>query len=149
MKQTHSNPQLMATRRTHAELVGRRGELMAELFLQDLEPASIARAPQDFGYDYLVGFPNSKGGINTFGVVVKATERPVASSFLIDRQTYDRLAHSAPPGLLFVADVKHNRLFCAWPPYPYHKGEEGKYIRIPLTEIDVKTKKNLHKQLVA
>src|SRR5205809_1214564 len=94
----------------HAELVTRRGELMAELFLQEFGPASIARPPHDFGYDFLVVFKNSKGGINTFGVDVKVTERPVPSPFLIDRRTYDRLAHSTIPRLLLVADVTQNRL---------------------------------------
>src|SRR5438045_3430855 len=97
---------------SHPELLGRRGELMAELFLESLDPVSVARPPQDFGYDLLVAFKNSKGGINTFGVEVKATQRPVPSRFVIDKRTYDRLAHSTIRGLLLVADVTHNKPLC-------------------------------------
>ena len=139
MKQTHS----------HVELVARRGELMAELFLQDLKPASIARPPENFGYDFLVSFTNPKGGINTFGVEVKATEQPVPFPFPVDRRTYDRLAHSTIKGLLLVADVKHNRLYSAWPPRVDTRNSASGSINIPLTEIDDKTRTVLHKRLIA
>lgn len=122
---------------------------MAELFLQDLEPASVARPPRDFGYDLLVVFKNSKGGINTFGVQVKATERPVPSRLVIDRRTYDRLAHSTIPGLLLVADVKQNALFFGWPPRVDTRRGESRSVSIPLTQIDSKTKAELHEKLVA
>lgn len=82
---------------SQAELVARRGELMAELLLQDLEPASLARPPNDFGYDFLVRFINRRGGTNIIGVEVKATERLGTSLFAIDRRTYDLLAHSSIP----------------------------------------------------
>lgn len=139
MKQTHSN----------AELVARRGELMAELFLQGLKPTSLARPPDDFGYDFLVGFVNRKGGINTVGVEVKATERLDRSSFVINRRTYDLLAHSTIRGLLLVADVKQNRLFYAWPPRVDTRYRGSGLISICLTEVDDKTRRELHKRLIA
>ncbi len=132
----------------HAELVARRGELMAELFLQDLEPASLARPPANFGYDFLVVFPRRNGGTNTFAVEVKATEHPDPSSFVIDKQTYNRLAHSNIPGLLLVADSKENRLFFAWPPRVDTRSQPGS-VSIQLTPVDDKTEKELHKRLVA
>jgi hypothetical protein len=131
------------------ELLGRRGELMAELFLEGLQPLSVARPPHDFGYDLLVVFKNSKGGINTFGVEVKATERPVPSRFVIDRRTYDRLAHSTIPGILLVADVKRNKLFFALPPRVDARWSEPSSVPILLTQIDGKTRAELHKRLVA
>jgi hypothetical protein len=90
---------------------------MAELFLEDLELAFVARTPvaSDFGYDFFVGSPNSKGGINLTAVEVKATERVVSSYYVIDSRLFARLAYSNIPGLLLVADVKQNRLFYAWP----------------------------------
>lgn len=142
MKQTETQS------RSHAALVTRRGELMAELFLQDLEPASLARPPHDFGYDFLVAFTNSKGGMNTFGVEVRATERPVQSPFVIDRRTYDRLTHSTIPGLLLVADVKQNKLFLAWPPRVDTGHGESKAVSVPLIPIDGKSKEEVHKKLV-
>lgn len=99
-------------------LVGRRGELMAELFLDDLRPAFVARASADMGrdagYDYLVGFPNAAGGINTYAVVVKAAEetRPTVT---VSREVYDQLRNSNLPTLLLAIDVKHNTLSYAWP----------------------------------
>ncbi len=122
---------------------------MAELFLEGLEPVSVARPPQDFGYDLLVVFKNSKGGVNTFGVEVIATQRPVPARFVVDRPTYDRLAHSTIPGLLLVADVKQNKLFFAWPPRVDTRRSESSSVSFPLTQIDSKTQAELHKRLVA
>lgn len=122
---------------------------MAELLLQDLEPLSLARPPQDFGYDFLVVFTNSKGGINTFGVEVKSTDRPVSSSFVIDRQTYNRLAHSTIPGLLLVADVKQRNLFYGFPKPVDARLTESKSVHLPITKIDEKTRKELRKRLIA
>ena len=120
---------------------------MAELFLEGLQPVSVARPPHDFGYDFLVVFKNSKGGINTFGVEVKATERPVRSRLMIDKRIYDRLANSTPPGLLLVADVKRNELFFAWPSRADTRRSIS--VTLPLTQIDSKTRAELHKRLVA
>ena len=58
-------------------LVARRGELMAELFLQELEPAFVAQPVTDFAYDFFIGFSKPDGGINTYAVEVKATEQPI------------------------------------------------------------------------
>lgn len=98
------------------KLIGRRAELMAELFLQDLEPEYVAQATdEDFGYDFLVGFANKQGGTNTYAVQVKATEQPVNDKCRLPRHLFDRLAHSNIPVLLLVVDVKRNSLFYAWP----------------------------------
>jgi hypothetical protein len=139
----------MKERNSHYALVARRGELMAELFLQDLEPLSVARPPHDFGYDFLVVFKNSKGGMNTFGVEVKATEKPVPSRFVIDKQTYGYLVNSTIPGLLLVADVKRNKLFYAWPPQLDAGHNGSRSIDVPLVQIDSETRAELHKRLVA
>jgi hypothetical protein len=88
---------------------------MAELFLQELEPAFISRPTTDrVGYDLLVGFTNERGGINTFAVEVKGTEQPPSGPFSLTRTIFERFAHSNIPGLLLVADVKHNQLYYAW-----------------------------------
>jgi hypothetical protein len=121
---------------------------MAELLLQDLEPAFLARPAADFGYDFFAGFTNSKGGINVTAVQVKATERPVPARFLIDRRAYDRLAYSNIPGLLLVADVKQNRLFCAWPkPDGASERPGSETVAMPLVEIDDRTKAELRGRL--
>jgi hypothetical protein len=138
----------MMETRSHTSLVGRRAELMAELFLQDLEPTFLARPATDLGFDFFVGFSNLKGGINTTGVVVKATPQRVLSRSDVDSRSYRRLANSNIPGLFLVVDVKHNRLFYAWPASdePTRNGKH-KTIALPVTEVNHKTKVQLRKRL--
>ena len=122
---------------------------MAELFLQELNPKFLAKPTEDFGFDFLVTFTNAKGGLNTYGVEVKGTERPVSSSFPIEKGLYRRLIHSNVPGFLLVANVKQNRLFYSWietQDVDIHGGV-GK-VTVPVTEIDEHSKKRLRKRLV-
>jgi len=63
----------MTESNSQSGLIGRRSELMAELFLQELNPKFLARPTEDFGFDFLVTFKNPKGGLNTYGVEVKGT----------------------------------------------------------------------------
>jgi Domain of unknown function (DUF4365) len=132
---------------SHASLVGRRAELMAELFLQDLEPTFLARPTTDLGYDFFVGFSNPRGGINTTGVVVKATPQRVPARFPVDIRSYHRLANSNIPGLFLVVDVKHNRLFYAWPASDEHVGNGRHTIALPVSEIDDVSKVQLRRRL--
>src|SRR5688572_9816621 len=106
----------MTDKNSRSELVERRGELLAELFLQELDPVFLSRptSPADLGYDFLVGFVNSEGGTNTFAVQVRATEGPVSSPYPVPRQSFDRLTRSNVPGLLLVVDAKQNQLHYAW-----------------------------------
>ncbi len=121
---------------------------MAELFLQELEPDFIARpTSDDLGYDLLVGFPNEKKGTNIFAVEVKATERPPAERFQIVRRTYERMAHSNVPGLLLVADVKHNQLYYGW--LRSRVVRDTANVAVPLTELDEEGKNTLRTQLRA
>jgi len=88
---------------------------MAELFLQDMEPQFVSRpTTSDAGYDFLVGFSNKKGGINTFAVEVKATEQHALPKYPLSKRVFERLSHSNIPSLLLVADVKQNRMYYAW-----------------------------------
>jgi hypothetical protein len=130
---------------SHSNLVGRRAELMAELFLQELDAAFVSRPTQDFGYDLLVGFPNERAGINTFAVEVKATTKPVGSRISIPRRAFDRIAHSNVPGFLLVADVKQNKLYYAWLK-SNEANSRGGSVSIPLVEINQKTREELRRQ---
>lgn len=104
----------MTTKR--AELVSRRGELMAELFLQDIQPEYVAQAPTtEFGYDFLIGVSNQEGGTNSYAVMVKATEQATDQEVKLPRHEFQRLAHSNPSVLLLVVDVKRNAMYYAWP----------------------------------
>jgi|SRR5579863_1787983 len=139
----------MTDTRSHAEFVDWRSELLAELFLRELEPEFLSRPTRDLGFDFLMGVRNREGGITTYAVEVKGTDRAISSSFPIDKRSYRRLASSKPPGFLLAIDVKQNKLFYAWPQpdeQPMRNGS-GK-IRVPVTEINDKTKSALRKQLV-
>lgn len=121
---------------------------MGELLFQELEPAVISRpTAKEIGYDFLVGFPNAKGGINTFAVQIKATERPPRGRVSIARHTFERLANSNIPGLLLVADVKQNRLYYAW---LREKGIPGTgAASLPLVALDEESKAELRARLQA
>lgn len=137
----------MSGRTSRSQRAGRRAELLAEVFFQELEPAFIARPPTpDVGYDLLVGFHNEKSGINTFAVEVKSTEEPPGPRFAIQRKTFDRIAHSNVPGVLLVVDVKRNRLYYAW--LRSNGQTRGTpTVSISLTEITDATKGELRRQL--
>ncbi|MFG6464025.1 hypothetical protein ACG04Q_20805 [Roseateles sp. DXS20W] len=93
--------------KTDAELVSRRAELLAQLFLEDLGPKFLSKAPADFGFDFVVGFSNSRGGVNLIAVEVKAGER-IQKRIQMKRSAYQLLGHSNVPGLVLVIDVKSN-----------------------------------------
>jgi hypothetical protein len=138
----------MKNMNSNAQMIGRRGELIAELFLQDIGAEFIARPQADLGYDFFVGFQNSKGGTNTIAVQVKATGQPLMRHFEMDKRSFDRLAHSNLPILLLVTDVKQNRLSYAWitPDIVTGKRSSGS-VRIAITEVDDSSKNELRRQL--
>jgi hypothetical protein len=129
-------------------LVERRGELLVELFLEDLGAEFIARPAADLGYDLFVGFKNSDGGINLTAVEIDATEQPINTRYPVQRQLYRRLVSTNIPVLLLVADVKQNRLFYALPGSEPASGEgNAKTIPIPLKEVDERAVEELRAQL--
>jgi hypothetical protein len=133
---------------SQAQFVARRGELIAELFLQELGAEFVAAPTTDLGYDFFVGFAKPDGGMNLSAIDVKATEKPVSTSYALPKQLYARLAHSNVPGLLLVVDVKQNRLYHAWPnPDKLSKRANGNTIRIPVIEIDDHIKEGIRKRL--
>jgi hypothetical protein len=134
--------------RSQSNLVGRRAELLAELFFQELNPLFLSRPTRDCGYDLLVGFNNENAGINTFAVEVRATAQPLESYYPIRRSVFNRMAHSNVPGLLLVADVKRNRLYYAWLRASEMTGR-GDTIAIPVVEINQRTREKLKKQFEA
>jgi hypothetical protein len=134
----------MSERSSKAQLLERRGELLAELFLQELGAEFVARPTADLGYDFFVGFSNSEGGINIAAVEVKATDRPVQSRYPVQKQRFRRLANSNIPVLLLVADVKGNRLFYAFPSSDGSQGDpDAETVSVRLTPVDETTRDEL------
>jgi hypothetical protein len=106
----------MTAKRSHAAFLSYRAELMAELFLQELQPVSLLRSPSiDTGFDFLASFSTNTGRINTFAVEVKATEKEIESRFAVGARGFHRLVNSNVPGFYLIADVKRNGLFYSWP----------------------------------
>jgi hypothetical protein len=138
--------------KTHSvkDFVARRGELMAELFLQDLGLDFVARPTGDFGYDFFAGISNAKGGINNIAVEVKATDHVVGNRYSIPRQQYDRWANSNIPVLLLVVDVKENKFYYDWPsPAESALARNSQMVRVHLTEVDDQVKSALRDRLAA
>jgi hypothetical protein len=137
-----------STRSKNNEIVARRAELLAELFLQELKPEFVARSSADFGYDFLVGFRNPRDGINNVAVEVKSTEQPAGKQYPISRRLYDQWAYSNIPVLLLIIDVKENRYYYAWASPDVSSGAgDSKTLRVELTEITDSTKAELLEKL--
>lgn len=125
----------MSDQNNRAQFASRRADLLAELFLQQMEPAYLARPDSDFGYDFFVGVPNQSGGVNTFVVEVKATEQEVGEMFGMPRDLHHRLAYSNVSALLLVVDVKHNKIYFGWPSPGDSDGKSAtRLVRVPVQE---------------
>lgn len=141
----------MGSTSDRTKMVGRRGELLVELFLEDLQAEFVAQAEHSrgLGYDFFVGFRNQHGGVNTCAVVAKATEQPVGDRFRFPKRAYDQLSHSNIPVLLLVANVKDNRLYYAWiAPEDVERREDATVVPVPVTEIDDAAKQSIRNRLV-
>ena len=143
----------MSKTTSSGELIHRRAELLAEFFLEDLKPEFLVRSPrstQEFGFDFLIGFPNPKGGINNVGVEVKATEKPVADRYTVARPVYDRWVNSNIPILLLVIDVKRNRFYFGIPSQ-INSAQPAKSakVKLPLVEINEQEKQALRMKLAS
>ena len=133
----------------HKQMVQRRGELMAELFLQGLQPAYLAQSTGDFWYDFLVVFTNPAGGINNFAVEVVATEQPVKESYRMSAELMRRCASSNLPVLFLLAEVKKNHLYYAWPHEHKTQLRRGtSFVTFPVTEINSESSAKLRKDFM-
>jgi hypothetical protein len=95
-----------------AQLVGRRGELLAELFLSELG-ARVTSSPVGDA-DFLAFFEHGGQGVRVVAVEVKARETPWPSEYPVDSKLVERAAHSNIPMLLLIVDVKNNKIGYAW-----------------------------------
>ncbi len=133
----------MSDTTSRSKIIHRRAELLAEFFLQDLGPRFLARPTSDLGYDSLAGFENARGGINNVAVQVKATEGPVKDGYTISRTLFNRWANSNIPVLLLVIDVKLNHLYHAVPSRDASVQVDSKVVRVPVSEINDRTREEL------
>ncbi len=140
----------MNNTKSYAEINARRAGLLVELFLQDLGATFVSDPRSDTGYDFIVAFPNGKGGTNFSAVEVKATDRPIGHFYSLDKKWYTRLAHSNVPSLLLVVDAKQNRLYHAWPGEGDVKtlNSDARTVRVPVVPIDDTVKEQIRERLV-
>lgn len=104
----------MSDKRETLQIAERRATLMAELLFQDLGAKFVAQPDsEEIPFDYLVGFSNPQGGVNTLAVEIKARQRPVTGRFEIEIQKAAVIANSNLPVLLLVIDAKHNQFWYA------------------------------------
>jgi len=94
--------------------VADRGELLAQVFLQDLKPVSVARGGKDGGVDYLATFKTPNQGLRVIAVEVKATERPVKDNYSLKADLVSRLSTANVPVLILVVNVKSNEIYYTW-----------------------------------
>ncbi len=102
-----------------AEIIGRRAELLARVFLEDLQPSFLASVETvDVPFDFLAGFLSSDGIL----MVAAAIEVKGASSVEENRRfplhrsqrQLKLFRQSNLPLLYLIVDVKMNRFFYAW-----------------------------------
>lgn len=137
----------MSEQNVSNQVAARRGELLAELFFQELNPAFISRpTTEELGYDLLVGIPNAKKGINTFAVQISGTEKDPGAHFPMPRKNFIRMAHSNVPGLLLVVNVKQNRLYYGWLRSD-SSPVRGNSVAVPLVELEGAAREEFKRQL--
>ena len=121
---------------------------MAELFLQELEPEFVAQSTaEDFAFDFLIGIANKDGGVNTYAVEVKATEKPIRDTYLLPRNVFDHFTHSNLPLLLLIVDVKQNAFFYALPTQDLDVSSTGHSVAVPVTRIDDESRESLREKM--
>jgi hypothetical protein len=136
--------------KSQLEWIDRRAELLAELFLQELEPEFLARPTADFGYDFFAGFRNPRGGINIIAVEVKSTQKVTSNLIEVAKTKYVQWANSNLPVLLLVVDVKQSEYYFAWPnPDAPDQHQRSDRIHVSLVRIDDKSKGELRNRLAA
>ncbi|MFN0056085.1 MAG: DUF4365 domain-containing protein [Planctomycetales bacterium] len=98
----------------NSELIARRGELLAEMFLNDCG-AKITDLPSfEYGIDHLAFFETGAKSFQVVAVQVKTIESPIPAEIRVDADLVHRAAQSNIPTLLLVVDVKQNKFGYAW-----------------------------------
>jgi hypothetical protein len=136
------------TTKEREQFITQRGELMAELLLQELKPRFIAHGGFDSeSFDFLVGIPNEAGGVNSFAVEVKSTEQPVEDNLRVSREVFERFTQSNIPVLLLVVDVKQNTISYALVGSNADVVAGTRIVEIPIKRVDGASKRKIQQQL--
>jgi len=102
-------------KRTANWYVSRRGELLAEQFLLELQPDSIVASPKDnLAFDFIAIFTKPDRTPVTIGIEVKTTQHEIGGHFEIKTELALRLLKSNIPVLVIVVDAKTNEIYFNW-----------------------------------
>ena len=105
----------MIEQKNKAWYIARRGELLAQEFLLELEPCSLSPMQDlDLGIDYMAFFQKADGTIVVTAVEVKATEREIKDRYSYSSAQAKRLLSMNIPVLILVIDVKATTVYFNW-----------------------------------
>ncbi len=144
-------------KKEEAWYVGRRAELLAELFLQELGPDYLAQASGPGNpFDFLATFVAPHGTSRSIGVEVKATQREIGSHFRLSspESAIRGWQNSNIPVLLVVVDVKRSKVFFNWAQAigesasPAGASRKTAGFAIPLREATDEEKERLKRELL-
>jgi hypothetical protein len=98
--------------------VGRRAELLALQFLQELGASiwAVAEGAKDRSFDAIASFLTKDQQSRIAAIEVKSTQQPVGKEFRFQENLkYIRASqHSNVPVLFLVVDVKQNQVYYGW-----------------------------------
>lgn len=97
---------------SRAEMISRRAELLAEMFLEELG-AKVTNSPSLMA-DYLAFFESAPESVQIVAIQVEAIETPLPDVFPLKTSILNRAAGFNVPTLLLVIDVKLKRIAFAW-----------------------------------
>lgn len=96
--------------------VTKRGNLLAQEFLFELEPKQVVYTgdEKESPFDYLTLFTKEDGSLATLAIAIRATESPVKEGNFFPTEDLEKLKKSNIPVLILVIDVKRNHCFFGW-----------------------------------
>lgn len=95
--------------------VQRRGELLAEQFLLDLQPDDIiANSSAAYPFDFIACFTKPNGSTVLIGVEVKTTQQKIDDRYPFPAEQATKLINSNIPILVVVVNVKANEVYFNW-----------------------------------
>jgi hypothetical protein len=121
------------------------------MFLQEIGSRFVARPTRtDLGFDFLVGFPNRRGGVNFTVVEVKATGQSIRGKYKISTTQLARWMNSNLPTLVLIVDVKNNDIYWAWPAAPSTpRTADHTMVVVPVIKDDVTSRESLRNVLAS
>jgi hypothetical protein len=138
---------------SQTQIIQRRGQLLAELYLTDLKPQFFVTS--NTGYDFFLGFKTKSGAIVTVPVEVKATDQPIGDHYRLyaTPEQLSALTKSNLPVLLFIVDAKRNEFFFTWGSkiaFAHRPSIQGAaHIKVPVTKLTDSTKADLLAEIEA